>query len=698
MINTKLQTPVQYIKGVGPKKAELFRRIGVETIEDILWLIPRRHEDRSNLKPIGKVMPGEVETVMGKVMVSGEKRTRGRIKIFQAAVSDGTGIIYATWFNQPYLKDYFKVGMRIVMYGKVTKFQGMQIQMNVPEYELFEGDDVNSIHMGGIVPIYPATERLNQRFIRTVIRKALDAYINCVDENIPGNIRSKIALLPVRKALWQIHFPETQELKERARIRLAFDEFFFLQTGIGMRKHEIENLVVGISHKSSGDLISSFKNLLPFELTKAQQRVLDEIIKDMQSESPMNRLLQGDVGSGKTVVAIYAMVFAVASGYQSAIMVPTEILAYQHYSTLKGLVEPLGIKVSLLISELDDNERKAIKENAAQGNVDIVIGTHALIQEAIQYKKLGLVIIDEQHKFGVGQRAQLRTKAKDGLSGVHPDVLIMTATPIPRSLALTVYGDMGMSIIDEMPPGRGKTVTYWITENKLKKAYEFIRKETAKGRQAYIVYPLIKESEKINLRAAEDMMKRLQVEEFPKLRVGLIHGRLSGEDKKRIMEQFRNGKLHVLVATTVIEVGIDISNATVMLIENAERFGLAQLHQLRGRIGRGSQFSYCILAGNPGTASGRRRLKAMEAIQDGLRIAQEDLAIRGPGEFFGSRQHGMPELRVGNLMTDIGLMETARREALELLESDPELKLPEHRSLRMKVLKMFGDKLELMSV
>lgn len=700
MINPKLQTPIQYIKGVGPKKAELFARIGVESVEDLMWFMPRRYEDRSNLKPISKVNVGDTETIAGKIMASGEKRTRGRIKIFQAAIGDGTGVIYAVWFNQSYLKDYFKVGKRVILYGKITKFraQSAQIQMNVPEYEILESDEVNTIHIGGIVPIYHATERLNQRFIRTIARKVLNEFINEVPEIVPGNIRTNMELLPIRKALWNIHFPETQLLQERARIRLAFDEFFLLQLGIGLRKHEVENLVEGISHKSSGELIERFQKLLPFKLTKAQERVLTEIVTDMQNPIPMNRLLQGDVGSGKTVVAVYALSYAVASGYQGAVMVPTEILARQHYFTLKELVEPLGIKIALLISELQDKDHKRIREEINDGDVDIIIGTHALIQEAVKYKKLGLVVIDEQHKFGVAQRALLRTKGKIGLSGVHPDVLVMTATPIPRSLALTVYGDMKLSAIDEMPPGRGKTVTYWITEDKLNKAYDFIRKEISKGRQAYIVYPLVKESEKLNLRAASDMMKKLQEEEFPKLRMGLIHGRLSGEEKVRIMKQFRDGKLHILVATTVIEVGIDISNATVMLVEHAERFGLAQLHQLRGRIGRSSQFSYCILQGNPGTAAGRRRLKAMEATIDGFRIAQEDLAIRGPGDFFGTRQHGMPELKIGNIMTDIGLMELARGQALLLLKEDPGLTLPEYRLLRLKVQKMFGDKLPLVSV
>lgn len=716
MINDKIQTPIQYIKGVGPKRAELLERIGVRTVEDLLYLLPRRYEDRSHLLPISQVHEGETLTVIGKIAATGIQRTRTRMNIFKAAINDGTGVIYAVFFNQPYLKEYFKTGLNVVLYGKVSSFKGRQLIMNVPEYEIFDTDEinpvrssgrlslrptsngVNSIHMGGIVPIYPATEHLNQRFIRSLVRNALSEYINYVEEVIPADIRNRVKLSPIRKAVWNIHFPGEEKIKEEARITLAFNEFFILQLGIAFRKQHVENFIKGISHNPDSELIQQFEKLLLFKLTGAQERVLGEIIKDMRSPKPMNRLLQGDVGSGKTVVAVYSLVYAVGSGYQGALMVPTEILARQHYFTIKELVERIGIKVGLLVSDLPQNEYNLIKIEIENGNIDIIIGTHALIQEAINYKKLGFIVIDEQHKFGVLQRALLGTKAKTGLDGVHPDVLVMTATPIPRSLALTAYGSMDFSVIDEMPKGRGKVVTYWITGDKLPKAYDFIRREVSKGMQAYIVYPLVKESEKMELRAAADMVKKLQAEEFPKLRLGLIHGRLSSSDKIRIMKEFKEGKIHILVATTVIEVGIDISNATVLLVEHAERFGLAQLHQLRGRIGRGSQFSYCLLQGNPGTTSGRQRLKAMEETTDGFKISQEDLAIRGPGEFFGTKQHGIPLLRVGNILKDSGLMETARSESIELLKKDMGLQLPEHRNLLLKTRRMFGEKLEFVSV
>lgn len=698
MINCNLQSPVQYVKKVGPKRAALMLRLGIETIDDLLYLSPRRYEDRSNLIPIGKIKEGEIYTIMGKVITGGEIRTRSRLKIYQAVIGDDTGMVYVTWFNQPYMKDYFKPGVAVILYGKVTKFRGTKLQINVPEYEILEGDEVNSIHMGGIVPIYPATGGLNQKFIRSLVRDVLKKYINEVEEIVPGEIRGRENLLPLRKALWNMHFPDDLVLQKRARYRMVFDEFFLLQLGIGMRKHQVKNLIAGISQKTSSDLVERFQKLLPYKLTAAQQKSLKEIVADMQDKKPMNRLLQGDVGSGKTVVAIYALVYTVGCGYQGALMVPTGILARQHYAVLKELLAPLGIKIALLIGELSPAEHNRIRERIAGGDIDIIIGTHALIQEAVKYNNLGFIVIDEQHKFGVMQRALLRSKAKLSNAGICPDVLVMTATPIPRSLALTVYGDIDISVIDELPPGRGKIVTYWIREDKLKKAYDFIKKEITKGRQAYIVYPLIKESEKVKLKAAHEMINKLQVEEFPELRMSLLHGRMPIEDKVHVMSEFRQGKIHILVATTVIEVGIDIKNATVMLIEHAERFGLSQLHQLRGRIGRSSNFSYCILQGNPGTVAGQKRLKAMEETSDGFKISQEDLAIRGPGEFFGMRQHGLPEMRVGNFITDIGVMEIARKEAERVLQNDPGLQSAEHRNLFLKVKQIFGKKLELLSV
>jgi len=694
----KLSISVQYIKGVGPKRALLLQRLGVTTIKDLFLLLPRRYEDRRNFKPIKDIKEGETLSITGTIAASGSQRTRAGLNIFKAAINDGTGIIYATFFNQPYLKDYFKIGLKIILYGKVMRFQGKQLVINVPEYEILEEEDNYSIHIGGIVPVYPLTENLSQKFIRSLIKNALAEYIDDFEDIIPADIRARWKLVPIRTALWNIHFPENEEIKNQSRTRMVFEEFFLFQIGIAMRKIHMETFIKGISHNPNKDLVKKLEGILPFKLTAAQERVLSEILTDMKSEKPMNRLLQGDVGSGKTVVALYALLYAVGSGSQAALMVPTEILARQHYNTIKEFTDPLGIKVALLVSDLEKGEYDLIRTDITKGSVDIIIGTHALIQTEIKYKKLGLVVIDEQHKFGVSQRALLGEKAKAGLGELHPDVLVMTATPIPRSLALTAYGTMDISIIDEMPAGRGKVITYWITEDKISNAYEFIKKEIAKGRQAYIVYPLIRQSEKTELRSAEDMLKRLQSQEFQKLRLGLIHGKLDSEVKQQIMKDFRDKKIDILIATTIIEVGLDIPNATVMLVEHAERFGLSQLHQLRGRIGRGSYYSYCILQGNPGTEAGQQRLKAMEATTDGFKISQEDLLIRGPGEFFGTRQHGIPEMRIGNIVTDINIMEIARKEADDLLKKDPDLKSAENRLLYLNVKKIFGQKLEKASV
>lgn len=698
MENNKLLTPIQYLKGVGPKRADLFKKIGVNTVRDILWLLPRRYEDRGNFKKISDVKEGEVLTVSGQVKACGLQRIKARLNIFKIAINDGTGILYATFFNQPYLADYIKVGTSIVVYGKIDKYKNKEFVVNSPEYELLTGEEINSIHMGGIVPIYPATEGVNQKLIRTLTHAAISEFINCVSEDIPAELRTKHELLPLRTALKNIHFPEDMGIMRRARDRIIFEEFFIFQLGLAIKKQNIENIVKGISHNTSSELVKEFEKVLPYELTNAQKKVLAEIVADMQNQKPMNRLLQGDVGSGKTVVAIYALIFAIGSGYQAAIMVPTEILAKQHYHTIKELVDKIGVKVGLLISDMDSDEKKNLINEIANGNVDIIIGTHSLIQENIAYKNLGLIVIDEQHKFGVNQRALLGAKAKEGLKETYPDVLIMTATPIPRSLAITVYGDMDLSIIDELPPGRGKIKTYWITEEKLNSAYAFIKKEIEKGRQAFVVYPVIKQSQASGLKAAEAMYKKLQAEEFKGLNMALLHGRLAAEEKNKIMERFKNGEINILITTTVIEVGIDIPNATVMLIEHAERFGLAQLHQLRGRIGRGSQYSYCILEGNPSTNEGRQRLRAMETTIDGFKISEEDLMIRGPGEFFGTKQHGVPELHFGDVISDIKIMETAKREAELLLKKDPELSQPEYRNLLISVRNTFGDKLQTMTI
>ncbi|MBI3008463.1 MAG: ATP-dependent DNA helicase RecG [Candidatus Omnitrophica bacterium] len=675
-----LQDSAQFVKGVGPRRIEMLNKLGISTIEDLLYYFPRRYEDRSNLKPISKCMAGNLETVKGEVVTTGLKRTRRGLNIFQIAVMDSTGIIYGVWFNQPYMKSRFKIGDQIIMSGKVDRFSNLQI--NSPEYEILADDEEDTIHTGRIVPIYPLTQYLNQRVFRTIIKTAIDHYAGHLREVLPEKLISKYGFQGIIEAVKNIHFPENFSTKEKSRKRLIFEEFFFLQLGIIIKRQEVKTLQ-GISHRLDGGLKETFLKIIPFKLTKAQNKVLKEIEADMASARPMNRLLQGDVGSGKTIVAIYALLLTVRNGFQGALMVPTEILAEQHYLSLSRLLEPIGVRVTLLLSGLTPKLKRQACKDIETGNANIIIGTHALIQEDIRFKKLGLAIIDEQHRFGVMQRAMLRDK------GLNPDVLVMTATPIPRTLALTVYGDLDVSYLDELPPGRKEVKTYWVRENKRHGAYDFIRKHVRNGRQVYIIYPLVEESEKMDLKAATEMYEKLKSDVFPELKVGLIHGRMKSKDREEVMKGFKKGDIDILVSTTVIEVGIDVPNASIMLVEHAERFGLSQLHQLRGRVGRGEYESFCILVSNARTEEAVSRLKAMTSTQDGFRIAEEDLEIRGPGEFFGTRQHGLPELKIGNIITDMKIMETARSEAIEIIKSDPMLVFPEHRIIKKRFDKVF---------
>jgi len=675
-----LQSSAQYVKGVGPKRIEMMNRLGISTIEDLLYYFPRRYEDRSNLKPISQVQAGNLETVKGEVLTSGLKKTRRGMAIFQIAVGDQSGIIYGVWFNQPYMKSRFKIGEQIILSGKVERFP--QLQMNSPEYELLTQDDEDTIHTGRIVPIYPLTQYLNQRTLRAIMKRGVDQYAGYLQEVLPQELISRYRFQGIIEGVKNIHFPDNFSLEEESQRRLIFEEFFFLQLGIMIKRQEVRTLQ-GISHKLDGNLTGAFLKIIPFELTGAQKKVLKEIEADMASPIPMNRLLQGDVGSGKTIVAIYALLLTVSNGFQGAIMVPTEILAEQHYILLSKLLEPIGVKVTLLLSSLTTKIKREALGDIETGNANIIVGTHALIQEDIRFKKLGLAIIDEQHRFGVMQRVTLRDK------GLNPDVLVMTATPIPRTLALTVYGDLDVSCLDELPPGRKEVKTYWIREKKRHDAYGFIRKQVRKGRQIYIIYPLVEESEKMDLKAATEMHEELKENIFPEFKVGLIHGRMKSKEREEVMKGFKEGSINILVSTTVIEVGIDVSNASIMMVEHAERFGLSQLHQLRGRIGRGEHESFCILVSDSHSEEAVKRLKVMTSTQDGFRIAEEDLEIRGPGEFFGTRQHGLPELKLGNIITDMKIMEMARKEASEIIKSDPTLTFPEHQMIKRRFDKVF---------
>ena len=682
-----LKTPVRYFKGVGPKKGELLSRLGIETAEDLLYYLPMRYEDRSNLTAIKDLKPGEHQTVEGEVVTCTNRIARSGLRFFQAAVTDTTGFIHATWFNQPYLKDYFKKGQRVILYGRVEMHDKLQILQ--PEYEILARDDTDSIHIGRIVPVYSTINGLGQRYLRSLAYAAVSKYCRSLAEKLPTYILAREKLVDIKFAAHNIHFPSTFENLEKAYRRIVFEEFFMLQLALAIKKRRSKLDSEGLRHKLSGGLIDSFKNNLPFELTEGQKKAMADIACDMSSAKPMNRLLEGDVGSGKTMVAAYALVLTVQNGFQGVIMAPTEVLARQHFIALSELLMPLGINISLLIGGMSPETKKEVAKDIKDGKIDIVVGTHAVIQESVQFRKLGLAVIDEQHKFGVTQRALLKQK------GYNPHILVMTATPIPRTLALTVYGDLDISVIRELPKGRKPIETYWVEENKRAEAYSFVAEEIVKGRQAYVVCPLINQGQGA---AATEIFEKIKTGIFPNYEVGLLHGRMNSKDKEKVMKDFKKGKIKVLVSTVVIEVGIDVPNASVMLVENAERFGLAQLHQLRGRVGRGAHESYCILLADPKTDEAAKRIKAIEDTLDGFQIAEADLDIRGPGEFFGTRQHGLPEIKFGNILKDFDIMERARKEAFGLVACDPALSEEHHQLLKENLLLKFKGKLGLINI
>ncbi|NKE72524.1 ATP-dependent DNA helicase RecG [Candidatus Manganitrophus noduliformans] len=690
--------PIQYLKGVGPKRAVLFGKLGIETLEDLLLFSPFRYEDRTALKKIAHLQPGEEQTILAEIKaVSLVQTPRRRMKIVDAAVMDETGLLHAKWFNQPYLKDLFKVGEKIMLSGKVKAnyYGGYHLEMESPLYEKVDEEEVQ-IHMGRIVPIYHETKGVTSRQIRSLMKVVLNQYLAKIPDILPSALIQKYNLIPLSQAILGLHFPASDSAlaplnagRSPFHRRLSFDELFLLQTGLALRKKRFSTQEKGISFRTSGSLPDRLRQILPFQLTPAQEKVLAEIKEDMASDRPMNRLVQGDVGSGKTLVALMSILIALENGYQTALMAPTEILAEQHYLSIRGYIERLGRTITFLTSEMRKKAKEEILEGIRAGAYDLVIGTHALIQEGVEFKKLGMVVVDEQHKFGVLQRAKLAGK------GYRPDVLIMTATPIPRTLALTLYGDLNISIIDALPPGRSPIRNFLFYGKQRERAYSFLEKELAKGRQAYVVCPLIEESEKSDLKAALELSVTLQREIFPHRRIGLLHGRLKREEKESIMREFKEGRIDLLVATTVVEVGIDVPNATLMLIEHAERFGLAQLHQLRGRVGRGREQSFCLLAAEyPISAEAKRRLDAMVKSNDGFKIAEIDLEIRGPGEFFGTRQSGIPELRIANLMRDTAILETARREAFTWVDRDPNLTEAESRPIRLLLERKWKGKLE----
>jgi ATP-dependent DNA helicase RecG len=696
--------PIQYLKGVGPKRAEWLARLGIKTLEDFLYYLPWRYEDRSRLKSIAQVIPGEEQTVCGVVQSTHLTITSRRgFKIVEMLLGDESGSILVKWFNQPYLQKRFKTGQRLMLFGRVAvnPRRGRGLEIENPVYEFLDDETpAVGLHSGRIVPIYHETHGLTSRPVRSLMKTILEEYAPGLREMLPQSVLKAHHLIPLSEALPRAHFPSAgtslevlNQGRSDAHRRLAFDELFLLQLGLGLKRRETAEEPRGTAFDTEGPYLRRFLEGLPYRLTSAQSAVLGEIKRDMARPHPMNRLLQGDVGCGKTVVALAAMVIAVDNGYQAVLMVPTEILAEQHYLSLKRWFAPFKRPCLLLTGGQSKGESAKALRFAASDEPAFVVGTHALIQGEVRFGRLGLVVVDEQHKFGVMQRALLREK------GYHPDVLIMTATPIPRTLALTVHGDLDLSVIDELPQGRAPIETRLCYESKRSQAYALVAEQVAQGRQAYVVYPIVEESEKTDLKAATQMADHLQREVFPSMTVGLLHGRMRMDEKERVMEAFKNGRIQILVATTVIEVGIDVPNATVMVIEHAERFGLSQLHQLRGRVGRGRHRSYCLLlAAARVSEEGRRRLNTMVRSHDGFVIAEEDLAIRGPGEFFGTRQSGLPELRVANILRDAKLLEAAREEAWKMLSRDPQLTRPEHAALKAALARKWKGKLELFTV
>jgi len=685
-----LATPLQYLKGVGPERAKLLAKKDLNTVEDALFFVPLRHEDRTRLTPFRALQPGQVHTCSG-VIVGLSPPPPGRRRVpFTAMLRDESGYATASWFGGSYLGRVLKRGQRLVLHGKVVRYKGA-LNLQHPDYEIVEAGEDERLHTGRLVPVYSTTEGLHQRALRRLMWTIVEQFADAVTEILPPGVRTRRRLAALSAALRDAHFPESEQVLTTARHRLAFDDFLFLQLGLAILRSRTTR-ARGVALNPPGDLVARLRAALPYRLTGAQERVWGEIRRDLAAPFPMHRLLQGDVGSGKTVVAALAVLTAIEAGYQAAVMAPTEILAEQHFMTFRQLLEPLGVTVALLTSASRPRERQARRAALAAGEIACVVGTHALVQEGVEFRRLGLAVVDEQHRFGVEQRARLRAK------GEHPDLLVMTATPIPRTLALTLYGDLDVSVLDEMPPGRQPIKTVARTESRRADIYEFVRKQIAEGRQAYVVYPLVEESEAIDLKAATDMARHLQHDVFPELSVGLLHGRLGFDEKDAIMRRFKAGEIHVLVSTTVIEVGIDVPNAALMLIEHAERFGLSQLHQLRGRVGRGPWKSYCILlhAGKL-TEDAERRIEAMVQTNDGFRIAETDLSLRGPGEFFGTRQSGLPQFRVADLLRDAAILEEARVEAQGIIATDQELRDPAHRGLREGLLQRWRGKLGLAS-
>ena len=680
-----LNQSVQYVKGVGPNNLPLLQKLGINTLGDLITFFPRNYEDRGKPKKIYELVDGE-EALIDVICASNVSETRfAKNKvILKMLVRDDTGDCVITWFNQTYVKNKFKVGERYQFYGKISIEYG-RVEMTKP---VFDKEGLNK-NTGKIIPIYPLTYKLSQNRLRGIIENGLEKIKGKLEETIPEYILKQYNLMDLNTAIEKIHFPDSFENYTKARRRFVFEELLTVQLALSSLKSRYDKEIDGIVFDKNVKM-SDVINSLPFRLTKAQLKVLEEIDNDMENIKPMNRLLQGDVGSGKTIVSVIAAYKAAKSGYQTAIMAPTAILAEQHMQEFSKVLEQFGVKCELLLGGMRTKKRKEVLEGLKNGDIDILIGTHAILVEDVEFKKLGLVVTDEQHRFGVRQRANIVGK------GLNPDVLVMTATPIPRTLALILYGDLDISIIDELPPNRKKIETYPVTKNMEFRIQEFIRKNVNEGRQAYIVCPLVEENEEFeNFKSVIELAEKYQKEIFPEFRVEYLHGKMKQKEKDAIMQEFKDGNIQILVSTTVIEVGVNVPNANIMVVQNAEHFGLAQLHQLRGRVGRGEYQSYCILIYEGNSRTTKERMKIMKETDNGFIVAEKDLELRGSGEFFGTRQHGLPEFKIANLFEDVGVLKEVQKLSLKIEQNDPRLEKDENIRLHKLVEEKFKDRISI---
>ncbi|MFH1105510.1 MAG: ATP-dependent DNA helicase RecG [Actinomycetota bacterium] len=678
------RVPIEQVQGLSGKRGADLRKGGIESVADLLLHAPRRYVDRSRTLPLAELPLGEEVTVIGTVERVSLRRPRGNLTIVEARVSDASGTLSAVWFNQPFRERQLVEGVEVALSGKVERFRG-KLQMNAPDVDVLDRPS-ESLTTGRIMPVHPTVGGVGPGYLRRAVHNAL-ARARPISDPVPSDLLERLGLMARDPAVADLHFPEDTERIAPARSRLVFDELFRLEVALAVRKHRQVDAAVGITHTLGGGLVGAFVDALPYQLTGAQTRAIAEIQADMASPHPMHRLLQGEVGSGKTVVAMAALLTAVQGGYQGAVMAPTEVLAEQHHLGLEPLASLVGVRMALLTGSSAD--RTAVLEAIAAGTIDLVVGTHALIQEGVHFHRLGVAVVDEQHRFGVHQRVRLKEKAE----GPEPDLLIMTATPIPRTLAMTLYGDLDVTMLDEMPAGRRPVMTKVVKPevSSLEETYRLVRSEIAAGRQAFVVCPLVEDSEKLEAASATAEYRRLRGV-FPDLHLGLLHGQMRSAEKEDVMAAMRAGEIDVLVATTVIEVGIDLPNASIMVVEDADRFGLSQLHQLRGRVGRSTQDSWCILIADPGTPDGEARLAAMVATNDGFRLAEEDLRIRGQGTVFGAKQAGMADLRLADILRDTDVLITARREAFTLVAGDPDLAA--HPELAEEIMALLGEAAE----